>query len=114
MAAEQSLAAVAQLLEDRQFDAVGEALDQAELEARDRLPGVVGRPAARSSASLRLSPLPAGDPEGGSADADDSAAIHAPAPTPPPPRSPQEPGALSSEQWPHALHLLAHVYAGRL
>lgn len=26
----------------------------------------------------------------------------------------QEPTALSTDQWPHALHLLAHVYAGRL
>ncbi|KAI7835591.1 hypothetical protein COHA_010512 [Chlorella ohadii] len=25
----------------------------------------------------------------------------------------EEPTALSSEQWPHALHLLAHIYAGR-
>lgn len=36
MAAEQSLAAVSQLLESRQYDALGVALDQAELEARDR------------------------------------------------------------------------------
>lgn len=26
----------------------------------------------------------------------------------------QELSALSTEQWPHAVHLLAHVYAGRL
>jgi hypothetical protein len=26
----------------------------------------------------------------------------------------QEPSALSSEQWPHALHLLAHIYVSRL
>ncbi|KAL4457406.1 hypothetical protein ABPG75_012271 [Micractinium tetrahymenae] len=51
------LASVSQLVESRQFDEVGTALDEAELE---------------------------------------------------------EPSTLSSERWPHALHLLAHVYAGRL
>ena len=29
-------------------------------------------------------------------------------------RSLQEPTSITQEQWPHALHLLAHVYAGRL
>ncbi|PRW56002.1 COP9 signalosome complex subunit 8 [Chlorella sorokiniana] len=52
-----ALAKVAALLEERSYDRLGSALDEAELE---------------------------------------------------------EPSALSSEQWPHALHLLAHIYAGRL
>lgn len=85
-----ALASVAQLLEAGRYDAVAEALDQAELE--------VGWLQARAGAgSCSITPP--------------SCCSITPLSSSP---SLQEPSALSSEQWPHALHLLAHVYAGRL
>ena len=85
------LAAVAQMVEDRRFGEVAGVLDNAELEVSGERGGRHPRsPPCRDRS--RFSPLL----------------------TCPLRCVPQEPSALSSEQWPHALHLLAHIYASRL
>jgi hypothetical protein len=81
---DEKLAAVAQLMGEGRFDDVATTLDEVELEVR-----------ARSAEGLRPGLSPACPP------------VHAF-------WLPQEPSALSSERWPHAVHLLAHIYAGRL